>query len=331
MEQQPKTKKPKKEKKPKAQQQQQQQSAKTTVNGTTAKSPPRKKKGKGSAPEPEVAPAPPAGSDEEAGAAADAIQINGFAEQGSSATATDPALSSSTSISTTSSTTTSATITTTTSATAATTNPPKPTLSPAARAEQRARLAARIEALRASRKADNIDGSSARTRQELMEARRKKEALRRERKKAARVAAKGSVGAVMATTAATATAAAAAAAPADSAAKSTANPVSIVKNFSFGRVTFDDGHQLDPTLTDFKKEKRRTGPRDLLGQLKHTEAKKRRIESMGDDKKEAVLEKEKWGKALKQASGEKVKDDEKLLKKALKRQEATKRKSSSEW
>jgi hypothetical protein len=52
---------------------------------------------------------------------------------------------------------------------------------------------------------------------------------------------------------------------------------------------------------------------------------------MSEEKKVVVVEKEKWSKALKQATGEKVKDDEKLLKKALKRQEATKRKSSTEW
>ncbi len=47
----------------------------------------------------------------------------------------------------------------------------------------RARLAARIEALRAARKADGPDGAPARNRQELMEARRKKEEQRRAHKK----------------------------------------------------------------------------------------------------------------------------------------------------
>ncbi|KAF8539274.1 surfeit locus protein 6-domain-containing protein [Trichophaea hybrida] len=282
---------------------------KSTPAKSPAKSPAQKKeKGKPSAaaPDPEVAPAPAITSDndddddDEMKDAGEPIQINGFVdltEQSSPADTPAP----------------------TTPAPAAQ-KPPRPTLSPAARAEQRARLAARIEALRASRKADNIDGSSARTRQELMEARRKKEALRKERKKAARLVAKLSTeeGGAPPTPSATNT-------------NPTPNPVTVVKNFSFGRVMFDDGNQLDASLTDFKKEKRRTGPRDILGQLKHTEAKKRRIENMSEVKKEVVVEKEKWSKALKQATGEKVKDDEKLLKKALKRQEATKRKSSTEW
>ena len=54
----------------------------------------------------------------------------------------------------------------------------------------KARLAARIEALRALRKADGPNGAPARNRQELMEARRKKEEQRRAHKKALRLKAK---------------------------------------------------------------------------------------------------------------------------------------------
>ena len=43
------------------------------------------------------------------------------------------------------------------------------------------------------------------------------------------------------------------------------------------------------------------------------------------------MEKDKWHKALKLATGEKVRDDEKLIKKALKRQEGKKRKSAHAW
>jgi len=192
--------------------------------------------------------------------------------------------------------------------------PPKPEPDAAMRAEQRARLAARIEALRAKRKADNADGTSARTRQDLLEARHKE--LRKERKKAARLASKVAGGEEVPETTSTTPAAA---------------PNGIKKDFSFGHVTFDDGQQLNAKLQGFQREKRRKGPTDLLGQLKLTEAKKRRIEQMSDEKKEEVLEKEKWSKALKQATGAKIKDDEKLLKKALKRQESHKRKSAHEW
>jgi hypothetical protein len=237
---------------------------------------------------------------------AEPIQINGFADladESSTTTTTTPATPAPSSTSS--------------------SKPPKPQLDPAQRAEQRARLAARIEALRAKRKADNADGTSARTRQDLLEARRKKEQQRKERKKQLRLTAKldneaeqqpaGFEPATPATV------------------KKPAASASVIKDFSFGLVTFDDGQKLDAKLQDFQKEKKRRGPTDLLGQLKHTEAKKRRIENMSEEKKAVVEEKEKWSKALKQATGEKVKDDEKLLKKALKRQEAQKRKSANEW
>ncbi|CCX09639.1 Similar to Ribosomal RNA-processing protein 14-C; acc. no. O43082 [Pyronema omphalodes CBS 100304] len=237
----------------------------------------------------------------------ESIQVNGFADL-----ASEPTSPSSTAPPT------------TTSSPTATSKPLKPLVSAEEKAEQKARLAARIEALRASRKADNVDGSNARSRSELMEARRKKEALRKERKKAARLVAKSQAEEGI-------DEAAAASGEAAGSSSGKPNPVSVVKNFSFGMVTWDDGAQTTADLGDFKKEKKKVGPRDIMGQLKKTEAKNKRIAQMSDEKREVVLEKEKWAKAIKQAQGEKVKDDEKLLKKALKRQEATKRKSSSAW
>lgn len=202
----------------------------------------------------------------------------------------------------------------------------EPSLGLVERAEQQSRLTQRIEALRAKRKADNPDGSPARNRQELMDARRKKEAARKERKKEFRARTK---------------------APEEDESKIinfpqegpkinqdtkiTDNVVKFEKNLAFGRVIFDDGQQLDHTLQGFEREKKSRGPIDVLGQLKHVEAKKRRIENMPEEKREIIKEKDKWAKALKQATGEKVRDDEKLLKKSLKRQEKTKKKSGREW
>ncbi|KAI5790128.1 surfeit locus protein 6-domain-containing protein [Geopyxis carbonaria] len=201
----------------------------------------------------------------------------------------------------------------------------KPSLDPVERAEQRSRLTQRIEALRVKRKADNPDGSPARNRQELMDARRKKEAARKERKKEFRERAKASEESKI-----------------PNVARETVNQtqntrvtgpnaVKLEKTLSFGRVIFDDGQRLDHTLQGFEREKKRRGPTDVLGQLKHVEAKKRRIENMPEEKREIIEEKDKWAKALKQATGEKVRDDEKLLKKSLKRQEKTKKKSGREW
>lgn len=60
---------------------------------------------------------------------------------------------------------------------------PPPTISAEQRADQRARLAARIEALRAKRRADSPDGAPARNRHELMAARRREEAVQRKERK----------------------------------------------------------------------------------------------------------------------------------------------------
>lgn len=197
---------------------------------------------------------------------------------------------------------------------------PKLEVSPAERAEARARLAAHIIALRSKRKADGADGTTTKPRHALLEARQKKEASRKERKKALRIAAK-LIEESSPTT--------------DTPSLVRPPPVeaeSQPKNdFMFGAVTFDDGQELDHTLADFKKTRKRKGPTDVMGQLRHVEAKKARLENMDPEKAEKIHEKEMWSRALKQTAGEKVRDDEKLLKKALKRQQGEKKKSEREW
>lgn len=49
------------------------------------------------------------------------------------------------------------------------------------------------------------------------------------------------------------------------------------------------------------------------------------------EKASALKEKDTWRKALQLAQGEKVKDDVKLLKKTIKREETFKKKSAKEW
>ncbi|KAK9467305.1 surfeit locus protein 6-domain-containing protein [Lipomyces arxii] len=82
---------------------------------------------------------------------------------------------------------------------------------------------------------------------------------------------------------------------------------------------------------EIQAKKRRKGPVDLLGQLKHVEAKRARIASMDKDKRASIEEKEKWKRAIKQAEGEKVKDDDNLLRKSLKKLQKQKKKSAREW
>ncbi|KAJ1801402.1 hypothetical protein LPJ59_000329 [Coemansia sp. RSA 2399] len=69
-------------------------------------------------------------------------------------------------------------------------------------------------------------------------------------------------------------------------------------------------------------------------QLANIEGKKKNLEELRkvDASKADELEaKDKWSKALGQAKGEKVKDDVKLLRKAVRREDQKKRKSSREW
>lgn len=82
------------------------------------------------------------------------------------------------------------------------------------------------------------------------------------------------------------------------------------------------------------KDKKKKGPSDAKTQLKMLEAKQDKLEKLkGENKSKAeeLMEKEEWNKVLALATGEKLKDDTKLLKKTIKRQEKLKNKSGQEW
>ena len=188
----------------------------------------------------------------------------------------------------------------------------------------RARLQARIEALRAARKADGPDGRPARNRQELIETRRKKEAERRAHRKALRRKAKAEerearervlilnrspdIGSPLATPF-----------------------LGVGAGFSFGRVAFKDGEQLNPAMTGLVDTHQKKGPQDALGAMKAAEAKRNRLNGMDEAKRKDVEEKDMWLNAKKRIHGEKLKDDTSLLKKTLKRQGKAKSKSGAEW
>ncbi|KAI8985083.1 surfeit locus protein 6-domain-containing protein [Pilobolus umbonatus] len=83
-----------------------------------------------------------------------------------------------------------------------------------------------------------------------------------------------------------------------------------------------------------KEQKKKRGPTDAKTQLKMIESKKEKIEKLKSENKskaDNLIEKEEWQKAIALATGEKLKDDPKLLKKTIKRQEKMKVKSSQEW
>ncbi|KAH0367323.1 SURF6-domain-containing protein, partial [Aureobasidium melanogenum] len=188
--------------------------------------------------------------------------------------------------------------------------------------ELQARLKARIEALRAQRKADGPSGGP-RNRQELLESRRKKEEARKQHKKELRMKAKeeeerlnnerlrGS-GSPLAT-------------------PDIFSPRPVDENnFSFGRVAFDD-EEADPTLGSISAHKKKKGPSDIKTALAAAERKAQRLAGMDEDKRKEIEEKDMWLNAKKRAHGERVKDDQSLLKKTLKRKTDQKTKSASQW
>ena len=188
----------------------------------------------------------------------------------------------------------------------------------------RARLAARIEALRAARKADGPDGAPARNRQELMEARRKKEEQRRAHKKELRLKARLEEDARRE---------AALASARDSPASGIFSPAiqSPENNFSFGRVSFADGQQLSEDLSALRDAPKKKGPQDAATALQASEKKRLRLAGLDEEKRADIEEKDLWLNAKKKAHGEKIRDDTSLLKKTLKRKEKAKKKSEKEW
>ena len=66
----------------------------------------------------------------------------------------------------------------------------------------------------------------------------------------------------------------------------------------------------------------------LIKQAEHGQA---RVQALKNQGKDEIVKEEKWDTLERKAAGEKVRDDPKLLKKALKRLEKKKEKSSKEW
>ncbi|ORX84162.1 SURF6-domain-containing protein [Anaeromyces robustus] len=98
----------------------------------------------------------------------------------------------------------------------------------------------------------------------------------------------------------------------------------VEENVSFGKIVFNE-----ETV-----QKKKKGPTDTLGKLKQAEANKEKLEklkSVDKEKAEALEEKIQWSKAMKLVEGEKIKDDPKLLKKTLKREQKLKERSAKKW
>lgn len=107
-------------------------------------------------------------------------------------------------------------------------------------------------------------------------------------------------------------------------------------NVLFGNIVFKDGSRVTSDLTKLRNgvdHKKKKGPsnNDIKGHLMKIEAKKRKLDQMTPEQRAKQQEKDQWLGLMAQAEGVKVKNDEKLLKKALKRKEKQKLKSEIEW
>jgi hypothetical protein len=192
--------------------------------------------------------------------------------------------------------------------------------------EFRARLNAKLEAMRAARKADGPDGRPAKNRAELIEARRKKEAARQEAKKSARQNAKEDEARAKAEEQ-LARIRGGSGSPSIFPARSPEHE----RNFNFGRVAWEDGQELEGGLSKFLEQRKKKGKSDTKTALEAAQKKQARINGFDEAKRKDIQEKDLWLNAKKRAQGEKVFDDVNLLKKSLKRQQKQKDKSKQEW
>ena len=195
----------------------------------------------------------------------------------------------------------------------------------------KARLAARIEALRTARKAtDPSQGPT--NRQELIETRRRKEEERKAHKKALRRKAREDE--IAASHAENLARASPLLSNTNSPLLSPGSPATSTEhnNFSFSRISFPNGARvnasLDAILTPQSKPK---GPSDPHTALLAASKRQSRLAALDPEKAADIAEKDVWLNARKRAHGERVRDDTSLLKKTLKRKEKQKKKSEREW
>lgn len=105
------------------------------------------------------------------------------------------------------------------------------------------------------------------------------------------------------------------------------------KDVIFQNIVFDDESRLTSDLQKFRKAPKIKGPfkNDIKAHLNLAEAKRANIESKDELQQIMTKQREEWKNTMLKIEGVKLKDDEKLLRKALKKKEAKKRKSAIEW
>lgn len=185
-------------------------------------------------------------------------------------------------------------------------------------AKLREKLSAKITTLKEKRKAPGTKVSGGvQSRQQILEERKRKEELKRKRKKEQQEVEEDS--------------------GSESEDNNDEDDVEDNKdNVLFGNIVFNDGSRVTSDLSNMRntaEKKKLKGPanNDIKAHLNKLEKKKRKLEQLSVEDQKIEKDKSNWKKVLAQAEGIKIKDDEKLLKKALKRKEKQKLKSEIEW
>jgi len=189
------------------------------------------------------------------------------------------------------------------------------------------RLRERLMALRAARKADGPTGQPAKNRAELIEARRKKEADRKTVKKAQKQLVKDSEERVKAEDQ-LARLRGGSGSPSVISRRSTPEGE---RSLSYGRVAWNDGQQLEGTLSGFLESRKKKGKSDPRTALEAAKNKQARLSALDEEKRKDIQEKDLWLAAKKRAQGERVLDNPKLLQKSVKRLDKAKLKSEKQW
>ncbi|PIA16902.1 SURF6-domain-containing protein [Coemansia reversa NRRL 1564] len=183
----------------------------------------------------------------------------------------------------------------------------KPMAGSASIGELRQRLQTRIQNLRQKRKAPEDDMS----REALLEKRMKRRKSTKEAKAKARQAGNTAREQVLGNKTPSA----------HNGSETEAEGSSTVKdNIFFGRLT-----------TGMIKKKKSFNVKQQLAKVENKKKEIAELRKADSTKAEKIEEKDKWNKALDLAKGEKVKDDSKLLRKTIRRNEQQKKKSSREW
>lgn len=104
----------------------------------------------------------------------------------------------------------------------------------------------------------------------------------------------------------------------------------------FGNIQFKDGTRMTSDLKNIRSgidQKRKKGPakKDVKAHLLKLEAKKRKLEQLPPEEKKKQEEQSTWQGLMDKAEGIKVRSDERLLRKSLKRKEKQKLNSEIEW